>query len=162
MNEEWMISQVFSIQSWIYGVTDCTRVALIYNHWPNTVTGQMKPQFSQTPLLWMSYFSRLTAALHGPTPWQDTSRYVQQLHKQVKDTGHLRCEQRHTHEQIVNCHLFPLKVKLLFTTAKGLISQHTRVQLKSLSGQECIVSTILPLLTAENYCIPANHSQCEE
>ncbi len=28
--------------------------------------GQIKPQASQTLLLWMSYFSRLTAALHGP------------------------------------------------------------------------------------------------
>lgn len=129
---------------------------------------QIKPQASQTLLLWMSYFSRLTAALHGPvccphtksfssTPWQGTPRYVQQLHKQIKDTRHYRCE-KDTHEQIVNFNPFPPKVKLLLPTAKGLISQHTSVQLKGLSGLESIVSTIFPPLRAENYCIPANHS----
>lgn len=79
------------LQIWIYRVViqscDCTWAALVKSHWPNTVTGQIKPQVLQTLLLWMSYFSRLTAALHGPTccphtksfsptPWQDTPRYV--------------------------------------------------------------------------------------
>lgn len=82
---------------------DCTRAALLYSHWPNRVMGLIKPQVSQTLLLWMIYFSRLTAALHGPVccphtksfssaAWQDTPRYVQQLHKQIKDTRHYRCE----------------------------------------------------------------------
>lgn len=149
---------------------DCTWAALLYSHWPNRVMGQIKPQASQTLLLWMSYFSKLTAALHGPVCCPHSTYQVIFISRMA---GHTKIcattaqtNQRHkallmrkkTQEQILNFNLSPPKVKLLLPTAKGLISQHTSVQLKGLSGLESIVSAIFPPLRAENHCIPANHS----
>lgn len=111
----WHSPHHLMLYSWIYRVViqscDCTWVALLYSHCPNTVTGQMKPQVSQT--LYCCGWA-ISAALHGHGHIKicATTGQTSQRHRALK-----MWKETHTW---TNCELSP------FSTESQAVTHHSK------------------------------------